>query len=135
MEEKLKIQQVSCSLAGGAHDKPACVYLDVIGFESKTKEYWESIGMSYFDTTNIGAVPKKGKEFFIYYTEPEKPDDKNCWGKFRLVRKEGELEELIDEGAASESHFHEGLKTKTFYGIGEKVRSWSFHCKIENKNY
>lgn len=76
----------------------------------------------------IGCVPQQGKTFYVYYDEPPSRDDKSR-GSFRLVRLEGDgTETVLDRGSACHSHSHAGLGTLTFYGRGNKLKSWSFHC-------
>ncbi len=121
MEEKYQIQQISgnSESASSLSDKVACAIMEAMGFTSRS-------GTSGL---NIGAVPKEGKMFHVYYAEPEKADDTERYGgRFRLVRQDGEKEETLDQGVATESHYHGGLETMTFYGKGSALASWSFHC-------
>ena len=127
MERKYKIQQVSGNTPNEGRvfrsgDIGASLFLDGIGFEARQPA---PLHCAY-----IGATPKSGKEFHIYYQEP-KDDKERFGGTFRLARMDGEREEIIDQGQATKSHIHGGLGTLTFYGKGEKLASWSFHCKQE----
>ena len=121
-EIKYKIQQVSGNCSREMPDHGASIFLDALGFRSPRED------VSEFTYLYLGAIPKEGKEFFVYYKEPEKGTH---GGSFRLIKRSGLEEEEIDGGNASESHFHGGLKTLTFYGRGSKLRSCSIHCKPE----
>lgn len=110
IERKYEIQQVSGT---------SRAFVEVAGFIER-----RGVGdISYFPTS-FGAIPVEGKIFYAYYTGCDTEE-----GLFKIVRKDGDLEFLIDKGKATESHFHGGLGTLTFYGKGERMNSWSIHCK------
>jgi len=120
--EKLRIVQVSgnSNYASYAGDSCADEILRDCGFVSRHPERYSPL--------YIGCVPEEGMEFFVYYEEPAG----DSGGIFKLIRMAGDEEIVVDKGTACESHFHDGLKTKTFYGKGNRLRSWSFHCSPES---
>ena len=124
-EKKYKIKQVTCTdpfAHGEETPRYLKMYLRALGFEDREDRVKNPI----YDMIHIGAVPKQGVEFFVFYREPENPKEDMHGGHFRMVKVAGGIEELVDDGCATGSHFHEGLKTLTFYGKGKN--DWSFHC-------
>lgn len=123
---KYRIKQISSNSLTAklqTDDLNANLILKNIGFEPKTPSVWG-------DCAYIGSVPNHGKDFYVYYQEPISPEV-YLGGTFRLVRKDGEEETLLDQGIATKSHIHGGLGTLTFYAQGKKLNSWSFHCEPE----
>ncbi|MBS3089214.1 hypothetical protein J4402_05610 [Candidatus Pacearchaeota archaeon] len=122
--KKLKVVQVGANsqYASEKGDYLACSILESEGFVSRDT-FGGKKGNPF---TYLGAVPDKGKEFFVYYNEPQTEKEK---GAFRLVRVNAGIEILVDEGTASKSHIHGGLNTLTFYASGKEL-GWSFHCEI-----
>lgn len=119
MEKKYRIQQVS------GNSGVSCTSGDL--WANKDLQEMGFVGRSDNPlNVYLGAVPAEGREFFVYY---EKPKNKKAQGKFRLVEKKGTVEEIVDEGTATDSHFHGGLRTLTFYGSGRRLAGWSFHCE------
>jgi hypothetical protein len=111
-ERKYEIHQVSGSSGG---------FIEDVGFKLNPLQ-----PRCYFDTAFAGARPAEGKKFYCFYNGNGRSN-----GLFRIVRQDGNLEVLIDKGTASTSHIHEGKGTLTFYGEGERMDSWSIHCKPE----
>jgi|GEM_PF-5627147 hypothetical protein len=130
--ERLEIFQVSCgSRSCETVDRLASAFLTEKGFAS---DFARSSLFPQGHACPIGARPREGYLFAIHYYEPE--DEPKQGGRivykgyFRLVRVfDSGMEITIDEGRCGKSHFHGGLSTRTFYGHGSRMPSWSFHCK------
>jgi hypothetical protein len=118
--KKLKIVSVSANsgLGSMAGDRVADVTLRSEGFTAQMPS----------GSPSIGAIPASGKSFVVYYEAPPTDSEKFA-GRFRLVETTNGTEREIDHGSACDSHVHGGTGTMTFYGRGDVLESWSFHCQ------
>ena len=127
--KKLKLTSISGNSSSAGHDGDpmASNTLYGMGFRSianyQTRATKEEFDYNLF----IGAYPKTGTEFFVYYGGPLGEVEGS--GRFRLVRVENGVETELDSGTMSLGHYNQGT-SPTYYGKGRELKSYSFHISF-----